>query len=143
MNIEAVNHLCKNTFVDALGIAFLDYRPGFLSARMPVDEKKLQPAGFLHGGASLALAETVASCGSLLMVDRDLFAVFGLQIVGHHLASTREGDVVAHGELIHEGKSTHLWDVTVISQDGTKLCIARVTNSIVRKARTVPHSPAL
>ncbi len=134
MNIEAVNTLCKNTFVDALGIQFLEYRPGYLSARMPVDEHKLQPAGFLHGGASLALAETVASCGSFLIVDRDLFTVFGLQVVGHHLSNTRQGDVIAHGELIHEGKSTHLWDVTIISHDGTKLCLARVTNSVVRKA---------
>jgi 1,4-dihydroxy-2-naphthoyl-CoA hydrolase len=78
MSIEEINRFCANSFISYLGIEFVAYDENCIIARMPVDESKLQPMGIMHGGASLALAETVASAGSILMVDETKFDVLGL-----------------------------------------------------------------
>jgi uncharacterized protein (TIGR00369 family) len=130
--IEQLNDLCKGTFISFLGIEFLDYGDDFVEARMPVDNK-LQPMGLLHGGASLALAETIASGGSFLLVDPEKYDVLGLQVSGNHISSVSEGMLYARAEIIHRGKKTHVWDVKIKSENGKLISVTRVTMMIVKK----------
>ena len=133
MNIEQINALCKNSFIGFLGIEFVNYGEDFIEARMPVDENKLQPMGILHGGASLALAETVASAGSFLLVDETKFNVLGLQLTGNHVSTVDSGLIQARADLIHKGTMTHVWDVKISSEDDKLISVARVTNIIIEK----------
>jgi 1,4-dihydroxy-2-naphthoyl-CoA hydrolase len=133
MTIEEINKICKNTFVDFMNIEFLDFGENYVLARMPIESNKLQPMGLLHGGVSLALAETVGSGGSLLLVDNQKFAVLGLQVTGNHIASISEGFLVARAEIIHKGQLTHIWDVKITSDEGKLISVARVTNVIIEK----------
>lgn len=130
--IKQLNELCKGTFISFLGIEFLDYGDDFVEARMPVDNK-LQPMGLLHGGASLALAETIASGGSYLLVDPDKYDVLGLQVSGNHLSSVSNGTLYARAEIIHKGKITHVWDVKIKGENGKLISVTRVTIMIVKK----------
>lgn len=130
--IEKLNDLCKGTFISFLGIEFLDYGDDFVEARMPVDNK-LQPMGLLHGGASLALAETIASGGSFLLVDPEKYDVLGLQVSGNHISSVSEGMLFARAEIIHRGKKTHVWDVKIKGENGKLISVTRVTMMIVKK----------
>ncbi len=133
MTIDAINQLCKDTLIGFLDIEFLEYGDNFISARMPVDRKKLQPLGILHGGASLALAETVASAGSFLFVDQTKYEVRGLQVTGNHVSSVSSGDVIARAEILHKGNITHVWDVKISTEEGQLVSVARVTNIIIEK----------
>jgi 1,4-dihydroxy-2-naphthoyl-CoA hydrolase len=133
MTIKDINKLCKDSFIGYLDIEFLEYGENFIIARMPVDEKKLQPMGVLHGGASLALAETVASAGSFLLVDETKYDVLGLQVTGNHVSTFSMGEVTARAEIVHKGNSTHVWDVKITSDTGKLISIARVTNMIIEK----------
>jgi 1,4-dihydroxy-2-naphthoyl-CoA hydrolase len=130
--INKLNDICKGTFVSFLGIEFLEFSDDFIEASMPVDNK-LQPMGFLHGGASLALAETIASGGSYLLVDPEKYHVFGLQVSGNHISTVSEGMLFARADIIHRGRTTHVWDVKIKDQEGKLICISRVTMMIVRK----------
>ncbi len=133
MTIEEINRICKDTFIGYLDIEFLEYGDNYVTARMPVDENKLQPMGLLHGGASLALAETVASAGSVFMVDENKYNVLGLQVTGNHISTLSSGEVIARAEIVHKGNSTHVWDVKISSQEGKLISVARVTNIIIEK----------
>lgn len=133
MTIELINRICKNTFVDFMNIEFIDFGEDFVEARMPIDSSKLQPMGLLHGGVSLALAETVGSGGSLLLVDGDKYNVLGLQVTGNHISSISDGYLIARGEIIHKGQMTHVWDVKISDGNGKLISVARVTNIIVEK----------
>ena len=130
--INKLNSICKDTFISFLGIEFLDYGDDFIEARMPVDNK-LQPMGLLHGGASLALAETIASGGSYLLVDAEKYDVFGLQVSGNHISTISDGMVHARAEIIHKGRSTHVWDVKIKSERGKLISVIRVTIMVVKK----------
>jgi 1,4-dihydroxy-2-naphthoyl-CoA hydrolase len=130
--INKLNKVCKGTFISFLGIEFLDYGDDFIEARMPVDNK-LQPMGLLHGGASLALAETIASGGSYLLVDPKKYDVLGLQVSGNHLSSVSEGTLFARADIIHRGSKTHVWDVKIKNEKDKLISVARVTVMIVKK----------
>jgi 1,4-dihydroxy-2-naphthoyl-CoA hydrolase len=133
MTVEEINKICRNTFVDYMGIEFVDFGENYVVAQMSIDPNKLQPMGLLHGGVSLALAETVGSGGSLLLVDNTAFSVLGLQVTGNHIASVSEGRLIARGEIIHKGQLTHIWDVKISTDDGKLISVARVTNIIIEK----------
>lgn len=133
MNIEQINQVCKNTFISHLEIEFVDFGDNYITAKMPVNSKKIQPMGVLHGGASLALAETVAGAGSVLLVDETKFNIFGLQVTGNHLATVTGGTLTAKGEIVHKGQSTHVWDVKITSDEGKLISVSRVTNIIKEK----------
>ena len=130
--IEKLNTLCNGTFISFLGIEFTGAGHDFIEATMPVDNK-LQPMGLLHGGASLALAETIASGGSYLLVDPQKYDVLGLQVSGNHLSTVNKGTLSARAEIIHRGKTTHVWDVKIKDENNKLICITRVTMMIVRK----------
>ncbi len=133
MDINLLNKLNRHTLAEQLEIEFIDSDENRLSARMPVNEKTRQPFGYLHGGASLALAETVASSGSYLLADPEKESVFGVQVSSNHVASVKEGNVIATATLIHKGKHTHIWDVIITDDTGKNISLCRVTNKIVEK----------
>lgn len=133
MDITLLNNISKNTLASHLEIEFTGAGDDWLTATMPVNEKTRQPFGYLHGGASLALAETVASTGSWALTDPDKQQVFGIQVSGNHISAAREGIVTATARIIHKGKQTHTWDVTITNEKGKKVSLCRVTNMIVKK----------
>ena len=133
MTIEQINEICKNTFISHLEIEFLEYGKDYIQARMPVNSKKIQPTGILHGGASLALAETIAGAGSMLLIDNEKYNVLGLQVTGNHLSTICSGDVIGRAEIVHQGQSTHVWDVKITDAEGKLISIVRVTNIIKEK----------
>jgi uncharacterized protein (TIGR00369 family) len=133
MNIKEINQFCQNTMVSHLGIEFIESSGNTVVARMPVSSNTRQPMGYLHGGASLALSETVGSAGSLFLVDVDKFDVFGMQVTANHVSPVREGDVIATATLIHRGRTSHIWNVEIKDEQGRLISIARVTNAIVEK----------
>jgi len=132
--IEKLNRICQGTFINFLGIEFLESGDDYIEACMPVDNK-LQPMGLLHGGASLAFAETIASGGSYLLVDPEKYDVFGLQVSGNHISTISNGILFARAEIIHKGRSTHVWDVKIRSDFGKLISVARVTIMVVKKKK--------
>ena len=123
--------LGKNTMGDHLGIEFTEVGEDFLKGRMPVDNRTRQPNGLLHGGASVALAETLGSVAAAFVVDRLAYNAVGLEINANHLRGVREGFVTGIARPIHLGKTTHVWEIR-ISDDRDKLvCISRLTVAIL------------
>lgn len=130
MDLKTLNNICKDTMIDHLGIEFTEIGENYIVATMPVDNRTIQPMKRLHGGASMALAETVGSAGSLAVIDKD-FAVFGVEISGSHVASTNENKVQATGTLVYQGKNKHVWEIRIEDKNGKLLSICRLTNSIL------------
>ena len=133
MNIKEINQFCNNTLISHLGIEFLEVGTDKVIATMPVNSKTHQPLGYLHGGASLALAETVGSAGSLFSIDTQKYLAFGMNVTASHVASVKEGILTATATIVHRGKTSHVWDVKINDQTGKLISVARVTNAIVEK----------
>lgn len=123
----------KNTLIEALGIELIEIGQGKVVATMPVDERTRQPLGFLHGGASVALAETVASIGAAALIDLEKEICFGLEINANHVRSKKEGLVTAVAEVLHRGKSTMVWEINIKDEEERLICISRCTVAIVSK----------
>lgn len=119
--------------VDHLGICFTAVGEGWVEASMPVDERTFRPGGFLHGGANLALTETLAGLGSMLVVDIAEFDVLGIQVSANHTGSVDRGTVYARAEIVHAGIQTHVWNVEIKSEAGKLISSGRVTNMIVKR----------
>lgn len=128
--IDRLNQLNKNTMMEPLGIEYLEAEPGYLKARMPVNDNTKQPNGILHGGANLALAETVAGLGSAMMVDMEKYHIRGAQVSANHVGTASSGWVYAEGKIIHKGKNTHVWNIDIKNEDGKLLSTCRLTNFI-------------
>jgi 1,4-dihydroxy-2-naphthoyl-CoA hydrolase len=122
----------KNTLIDALGIEITSLEKGKVVATMPVDERTRQPFGLLHGGASVALAETVASVGAYELVDKETEAVAGLEINANHVRGKREGFVTAIATVLHKGKTTMVWDVKIVDEEDQLICISRCTMAVLK-----------
>lgn len=122
----------NETLIGALGIEITNLGQGTVTATMPVDERTRQPMGFLHGGASVALAETVASIGAYQLVDQETEAVVGLEINANHIKGKRDGLVTAVGTLLHQGKTTMVWDIKITDEIGQTICISRCTIAIIK-----------
>jgi 1,4-dihydroxy-2-naphthoyl-CoA hydrolase len=116
-----------------LGMEFSELGPDFLKARMPVDHRTRQPYGILHGGASVALAETLGSVASALVVDHTKFMCVGLEINANHLRSVKEGFVTGTSTPIHIGRTTHVWDIKLHDDRGKLICISRLTVAIIKR----------
>lgn len=133
MTVNGLNELCKNTLIDNLGIEFTEVGEDFIKAKMPVDRRTLQPMGVLHGGASLALAETIAGAGSLAVVDISKYNIVGFQVNANHVGTISDGFVYAYAKLLHNGTRTHVWDIAISAEDGRKISLCRVTNMLLEK----------
>ncbi|MFZ5510913.1 MAG: hotdog fold thioesterase [Pseudomonadota bacterium] len=135
--IEDLAALTRNTLVDHLGIEFVEIGHDTLKARMPVRRETAQRLGYLHGGASVALAETVGSLASQMCIDRDTHASLGLDINANHLRAVAQGQYVfGIARPIHLGRQVHVWEVRVETDDGKMACIGRLTTSIQPRARS-------
>jgi 1,4-dihydroxy-2-naphthoyl-CoA hydrolase len=134
-NIEELNNFCKGTLIEHLGIQFIEFNQESIKARMPVDNRTIQPMKLLHGGAVMALAETVASAGSFLLVDNKIYDVLGLELNGNHIGNTTSSFVIATANIIHKGKQTHVWNVSVNDEFDKPISVCRVTNIILKKEK--------
>ena len=123
------------TLVDALGIELVTLEKGKVVATMPVDERTRQPFGILHGGASVALAETVASIGAYELVDKESEAVAGLEINANHIKSKTEGIVTATATVLHQGRTTMVGDIKIVDEDNHLICVSRCTVAVLKIKR--------
>ena len=123
--------LARRGLAVALGIEMEELSRERVVATMPVDDRTRQPFGLLHGGASIALAETVASFGAAVLIDRERFVAVGLEINGNHLRAKTEGMVRATGVPVHVGRSTQVWSIEITDEEGRLVCISRCTMAIV------------
>jgi uncharacterized protein (TIGR00369 family) len=126
---------------DAIGIEITELTPTRVVATMPVDERTRQPFGLLHGGASVALAETVASLGAVLNVDTSRFTAVGLEINANHLRAKRHGVVRGTGTPLHIGRSTQVWQVEIVDEAGKLVCVSRCTLAVVPAAADDSRPP--
>lgn len=130
--LKQLTEACRNTLVDNLGMEYIAAGEGWLEVRMPVDRRTCRPDGALHGGANMALAETVAGALSSMSMPEDLrFHVFGIEVNGNHMKQAQGQYVIAHGEFVHRGKRTHVVQVEIRDEFGTLVTVNRVTNMIV------------
>ena len=130
-SIDELNNMNANTLMAQLGIEYLEIRPGFVKARMPVNQNTMQPMGILHGGSSLALAETLGSLGSAYLVGLDKYEVRGSQLSANHVRAGRKGWVFGEAVIIHQGQNTHLWNIDIRDEDGQLVSSCRLTNFIL------------
>ena len=133
-SVEALNARSAGTLMQSLGIAFTELGDGYLRATMPVDARTHQPYGLLHGGASVALAETLGSSAGMLMAGGN--AVVGLEINANHLRAVRSGVVTGTARAIHLGRSTQVWEIRIEDAAGKPVCISRITLAVL------PQPPA-
>jgi uncharacterized domain 1 len=131
-SLEEINESFKGTLMENLGIVFTKVETGRVEATMPVDHRTIQPFGILHGGATIALAETLAGHGSMLLIDAAANAVRGIQLSTNHIHGACKGEVTGVATIIHQGKSTHLWNVDVF-QGERLISSIRVTNMIIER----------
>ncbi|MDJ0780977.1 MAG: hotdog fold thioesterase [Desulfosarcinaceae bacterium] len=121
---------CENTLVAHLGIQIMEIGEDYLRASMPVDHRTHQPYGLLHGGASIALAETIGSMAAHLAAAPGS-KVVGLEINANHLRSVRTGVVVGTGRPLHIGRSTQVWDIRIVDADERPVCVSRLTLAVL------------
>ncbi len=132
-SISELNAMNRNTLMEQLGIEYLEVKEGYVAARMPVNERTKQPMGILHGGSSLALAETVGSLGSAFIVDLDKNDVRGSHMSANHVRAAKNGWVFAKANIIHRGRNTHVWNIDIEDEDGQLVSTCRLTNFIIAK----------
>lgn len=126
----------KNNMAQALGIEIIELTPGSLKGRMPVDKRTTQAMNILHGGASAALAETLGSIASNLVVDVDKYTCVGLNINANHLRPVSSGFVYGEAKPIHLGRKTHIWDIEIKNEEGKLVCVSRLTMAVIEKKRS-------
>ena len=133
LTVEDINKLCKNSLIEHLGISITEINTNTVKATMPVDDRTKQPLGLLHGGAVMALVETVGSIGSYNLVDPLKYDVVGIEINGNHIGNTKCSSVYAIAHLIHHGKKTHVWNVDIFDEENTPISVCRITNMVLEK----------
>lgn len=134
VSLDVVNSMNKNTLMEALGIECVEIGSDYIISRMPVDHRTHQPMGLLHGGASMALIESIGSMGSTLLIDLEKEVSVGLEINANHVSGIRSGYVRAVGKIIHAGNRTHIWQVDIHNEETNKLvCTGRLTVMIIQK----------
>ncbi len=131
--VDIIQPTLKNNMGETIGIEITEITSGSLKGRMPVDHRTIQPAGILHGGASVALAETLGSIASNLIIDTGKFICVGLDINANHLRPATNGFVYAEASPIHIGKKTHVWSIEIKNEEGKMVCISRLTMAIIEK----------
>jgi len=124
-----------NTLIEALEIEYVELSPDRVVMKMPVGPKTRQPAGILHGGASVALAETAASVATAINVDLTKYNPVGLEINANHIRSKKDGVVTAIATPLHKGRKTMVWDIKIVDEDERLICISRCTMAVIDKNR--------
>lgn len=130
-DIDAINAMGANCANGFLGIELIEIGPDYLKGRMPVDQRTKQPMGLLHGGISVAMAETLASIGGNFVVDRAKYACVGQEINANHLRSATEGWVYAVTRPVHIGRRTQVWETHITDEADRLVCISRMTLAVI------------
>jgi uncharacterized protein (TIGR00369 family) len=137
---EKILHYCNkvsnNTLMQTLNIEYVDAGPDYLVATMPVNSSVHQPMGLLHGGATVALAESVGSAASMLFVNSDVSEVRGIEIAANHLKAKRDGIVTATARIVHKGRSIHLWEIRVVDENNHLISLCKLTNMVLPKRKS-------
>ena len=131
VTLERLNKTSHKTLLEQLGIIFTAIGDDFIEAKMPVDARTHQPMGLLHGGASVALAETLGSVAATLCVDSTKQYCVGLEINANHLKGVRDGTVTGVAKPIHVGKKTQVWEIRITNDDNALICISRITLAVL------------
>ncbi len=135
--LSDINSLNKNTLGETLGIEFTEVGPDFLVATMPVDERTKQPFGLLHGGANVALAETLGSVASLLAVNSEVFIGVGVEINANHIKAVLSGKVKGVCSPLNVSGKNHVWDIKIYNEANELTCVSRFTCTIIPKSKFV------
>ncbi|WP_054557439.1 PaaI family thioesterase [Croceitalea dokdonensis] len=133
--LQVCNQVSKGTLMETLDIEYVDVGENFLTARMPVGPKVYQPDGVLHGGATVALAESVGSAASYIFLDGNEFFIRGLEISANHVKGIKEGFVYAKAAIIHKGRTTQLWEIKVTNENGELISNCKLTTIALPKKK--------
>jgi 1,4-dihydroxy-2-naphthoyl-CoA hydrolase len=132
-SIEELNGNRQGTLIDNLGIIFIEIGDDFVRGTMPVDARTVQPYGLLHGGASVALAETLGSMGAAMCVDAAEYQVVGQEINANHVRAARSGLVTGTARPLHLGGRTHVWSIEIVNDAQKLVCISRITMAVIKR----------
>jgi uncharacterized protein (TIGR00369 family) len=131
--LKVCNEIRKGTLMETLDIEYIDVGENFLIAKMPVTPKVHQPDGVLHGGASVALAESVGSAASYVFLDGQSYFVRGIEIAANHVRSIKEGFVFARATIVHKGKTTQLWEIRITDEEDRLISLCKLTTIALPK----------
>ncbi|GAB2534665.1 hotdog fold thioesterase [Rufibacter soli] len=134
VTLEQLNAWNKNTLGEHLGMEYTEIGEDYLIGRMPVDHRTHQPLGLLHGGASVALAETLGSVGATMFLDLDKQYCVGLEINANHVKAVRSGYVYGKATAVHVGRKTQVWEIRITTESGGLVCISRITMAVLDRA---------
>jgi 1,4-dihydroxy-2-naphthoyl-CoA hydrolase len=130
-SVEQIREFSRETLADTIGIRVTEIGPDFLRATMPVNPRVHQPMGVLHGGASVALAETVGSVAATLCVDQEKYVCLGQEINANHLRPISSGIVTATARPFHIGRRSHVWSIEIRDEEERLVCVSRLTMAVV------------
>ncbi|MCO5236529.1 MAG: hotdog fold thioesterase [Chitinophagaceae bacterium] len=133
ISLSDLQTACEGTLAGLIGIEFTEAGDNFLKATMPVDSRTQQPYGILHGGASVALAETLGSVAASLVLDPEVSICVGLEINANHVRAVRQGKVTGIASPLHIGATTHVWDIKIYDEREKLVCVSRITMAILKK----------
>ena len=131
--LDEVRKFERGTLGEHLGIEFIQIGPDFVEARMPVDHRTVQPDRILHGGASVALAETLGSIGGSMCVDRERFQIVGQEINANHLRPALGGYVTGRAKPIHVGRRSQVWNIEITDDNQRLICVSRLTIAVIER----------
>jgi 1,4-dihydroxy-2-naphthoyl-CoA hydrolase len=137
-SLEDLNGNQYGTLIGTLGILFTEIGADFVRGTMPVDARTVQPYGLLHGGASVALAETLGSMGAAMCVDADEYQVVGQEINANHVRAARSGLVTGTARAVHLGGRTHVWAIEIVNDAHKLVCISRLTMAVIKRGALTP-----
>jgi 1,4-dihydroxy-2-naphthoyl-CoA hydrolase len=133
LSVEQINPIARGNMAEHLGMEITEVGEDYLKGTMPVDHRTRQPYGLLHGGASVALAETLGSLGAAFVVDRSKYDCVGLEINANHMRGVREGLVTGIARPIHIGKTTQVWEIRIHDSRDKLVCISRITVAVLKR----------
>ena len=137
-SIENLNANRQGTLIGHLGILFTEVGADFIRGTMPVDTRTVQPYGLLHGGASVALAETLGSMGAAMCVNAEEYQVVGQEINANHVRAARGGLVTGTARAVHLGGRTHVWSIEIVNDAQKLVCISRITMAVIKRGALTP-----
>jgi 1,4-dihydroxy-2-naphthoyl-CoA hydrolase len=138
VDLEQVNRWSANTMMQAIGIRITEAGDDWLRGTMPVDARTHQPFGLLHGGASVALAETLGSTAALLTLDTAKEIAVGLDINANHIRGVRAGTVTGTAKALHLGRTTQVWEIRIENEEGALVCQSRLTMAVIPARAAAP-----
>lgn len=135
ITVKDINAINKKTLIERIGIEFTEIGRDYIIAKMPVDERTFQPMGLLHGGANVVLAETLGSVGTYLIIGTKTHYGVCIEINANHVGSVMEGYVYGRAEIVHKGKTTHIWKIDIKDEQGRMISMSRLTMMILERKK--------